>query len=64
MGEFQEGGFQIVERAAFSSRGNLKVDTSLAIATSGLRTNLLFEKPPSENPPFDFLKKGKMAEEV
>ena len=59
MGGFQEGGFQIVERAAFSSRGNLfiarelllKVDTSLAIATSGLRTNLLFENPPpSENP--------------
>ena len=24
----------------------LKIDTSLAIATSGLRTNLLFEKPP------------------
>ena len=23
MGGFQEGGFQIVERAAFSSRGNL-----------------------------------------
>ena len=34
----------------------LKIDTSLAIATSGLRTNLLFEKPPSENPPFDFPK--------
>ena len=32
----------------------LKIDTSLAIATSGLRTNLLFEKPPSENPPFNF----------
>ena len=32
----------------------LKIDTSLAIATSGLRTNLLFEKPPFENPPFDF----------
>ena len=62
MGGFQEGGFQIVELAAFSSRGNLllqgefllKIDTSLAIATSGLRTNLLFEKPPPENPPFDF----------
>ena len=68
MGGFQEGGFQIVERAAFSSRGNLlyiyiyiarefllKIDTSLAIATSGLRTNLLFEKPPlSENHPFEF----------
>ena len=51
---FQEGGFQIVECAAFSSRGNLllqgnsllKIDTSLAIATSGLRTNLLFEIHP------------------
>ena len=67
MGGFQEGGFQIVERAAFSSRGNLsviagefllKIDTLLAIATSGLRTNPLFEKPPSENPPFDFPKTG------
>ena len=28
----------------------LKIDTLLAIATSGLRTNLLFENPPSENP--------------
>ena len=32
----------------------LKIDTALAIAKSGLRTNLLFERPPSENPPFDF----------
>ena len=43
----------------------LKIDTSLAIATSGLRTNLLFEKPPSENPPFDFpeisIRKGESA---
>ena len=29
----------------------LKIDTSLAIATSGLRTNLLFENPPLRNPP-------------
>ena len=47
MGGFQEGGFQIVERAVFSSRKSviageflLKIDTLLAIATSGLRTNL------------------------
>ena len=40
MGGFQERGFRIVECAAFSSRGNLllKINTSLAIATSGLRT--------------------------
>ena len=57
MGGFQKGGFQVVERAAFSSRGNLLLQgNSLAIATSGLRTNLLFEKPPSENPPFGFPK--------
>ena len=61
MGGFQEGGFQIVERAAFffpwksviAREFLLKINTLLAIATSGLRTNLLFEKPPSENPPFD-----------
>ena len=35
----------------------LKIDTSLAIATSGLRTNLLLKNPPSENPPSDFPKK-------
>ena len=69
-GGSRKGGRQIVERAAFSSRGNLllqlarefllKIDTSLAIATSGLRTNLLFAKSgtPSENPPFDFPKEG------
>ena len=58
MGGFQEGGFQIVEHAAWKSviarEFLLKIDTSLAIATSGLRTNLLFDKPLSENPPFDF----------
>ena len=32
----------------------LKVDTSLAIATSGLRTNLLFEIPPFRKPPIQF----------
>ena len=34
----------------------LKIDTLLAIATSGLRTHLLFETPPSKNPPLDFPK--------
>ena len=61
-GGFQEGGFQIVERAAFFLRVAiiameflLKIDTSLKIiATSGLRTNLLFENPPFRKPPFDF----------
>ena len=39
-------------------KGILKIDTSLAIATSGLRTKLLFENPPpSENPPFGFPRK-------
>ena len=32
----------------------LQIDTSLAIATSGLRTNLLFEKPPFRKPPIRF----------
>ena len=32
----------------------LKKDTSLAIATSGLRTNLLFGNPLPKTPPFDF----------
>ena len=58
IGGFQEGGFQIVERAAFSFVWKsviaweflLKIDTSLAIATSGLRTNLLFEKPLPKTP--------------
>ena len=61
-GGLQEGGFQIVERgcvffawkSVIAREVLLKIDTLLAIATSGLRTNLLFEKPPSENPPFDF----------
>ena len=38
----------------------LKIDTSLA----GLRTNLLFEKPPSENPPFDFPDKNPWIPEI
>ena len=59
----EEGGFQIAECAAFFfawksviAREFLpKIDTSLAIATSGLRINLLFEKKNlSENPPLDF----------
>ena len=29
----------------------LKIDTSPAIATTGLRTNLLFENPPFRKPP-------------
>ena len=32
----------------------LKTDTSLAIATLGLRTSLLFEKPPFRKPPIRF----------
>ena len=59
MGGFQEGGFQIVERAAFffawksviAREFLLKIDTSLVIATSGLRTNLLFENPPLPKTP-------------
>ena len=58
-------GFQIVERAAFffawksviAREFLFKIDTSLAIATSGLRTNLLFENPPFQKPPVRFPKK-------
>ena len=32
----------------------IKIDTSLAIATSGLRTDLLLQEPPFRKPPFDF----------
>ena len=35
----------------------LKIDTSLAIARSGLRTNLLFEKPPFRKPPHSMVSK-------
>ena len=63
----QNSAFQIVACAAFSSRGNdfksviareflLKIDTLLAIATSGSRTNLLLENPPPprRKPPIRF----------
>ena len=37
----------------------LKIDTSLAIATSGLKTNLLFEKPPFPKTPHSrYCKRG------
>ena len=49
-------------KSAIAREFLLKIDTSLAIATSGLKTNLLFEKPPSENPPFDFPEKWGIPE--
>ena len=61
-GGFQEGSFQIVERAAFSSRGDLLLQGN-SYLKSTLRLLLqrrvwgqicYLKSPPSENPPFDF----------
>ena len=56
MGGFQELNVLRLLRveSAIAREFLLKIDTSLAVATSGLRTNLLFGKPPSENPPIRF----------
>ena len=61
-GGLQEGGFQIVERAAFSSHGNLLLQGN-SYLKSTLRLLLrrrvwgqicYLKPPPSENSPFDF----------
>ena len=62
MGGFQEGGFQIAERAATSSRGNLLLQgNSYLKSTLRLLLRLrvwgqvcYLKYPPSENPPLDF----------
>ena len=41
-------------KSAIAKEFLLKIDTSLTIAMSGLRTNLLFEKPPFRKPPIRF----------
>ena len=65
-GGFQKGGFQIVERAAGSSRGNLLLQGN-SYLKSTLRLLLrrrvwgricYLKNPPSENPPFDFPNKS------
>ena len=58
-GGFQEGGFSnswtccvfFVGKSVIARELLLKIDTTLAIATTGLRTNLLFEIPPLPKPP-------------
>ena len=72
MGGFQEGGFQIVKRAAFSLRGNLLLQGN-SYLKSTLRLLLrrrvwgqicYLKTPRSKNPPFDFPDIGLVSQQA